>query len=981
VLVRFDSELSESAVRARLGPERVASVRRFHIGARPQSPNNRLYHLRLSAGWTVEAALGEIARRADVELVQPNYLHRKADPPDDPYFSLQWGLENTGEPGYRGLLGPDPRAGIDAPEAWELIEPFRPTMDTVIVGIIDTGVDYTHEDLASRMWVNPDETAGNGLDDDGNGYVDDIYGYDFAYNDDDPMDGDGHGTHVAGSIAAVTNNSTGVAGTFGPFANAEIMALKFLDDSGSGTTADAIEAIYYAIDKGAKVLNNSWGGGAWEASLYTAIADAYDAGVLFPAAAGNDGTDNDWAPHWPSNYDVPNVISVGASNRWGLLTDYSNYGMQFVDIAAPGDEILSTTPDPSPGSIPDYTFDYEYSDWGGYAQWGGTSMAAPFVSGAVALVYALGHELLHDWSSMSPVERVIAVRNRLLERVDPTPDLQGRIATGGRLNLYNLVEPDTIAPASVVDLEVINPGADFVTLRFTASGDDDLAGRANFYDLRYAESPLWTTFENATPVPWSGRPRDAGQWDYMTATGLAPATDYTFQLQVLDNAGNGSLSNTVNILTAPAIVSFEDDMEGGSSGWTTQSNQPFTWQLTDEDSHSPTHAWSGCPGGPCPDSLDSSLISSVIDLTTAVAAKLTFWYRFDLQARADYGYVEATANGLDWQELARFTGASAGWQQAWVDLTGYAGGTCQFRFRLETDASVLSDAFLVDDAVVRVTFEVPSLSDLNDEFNDTGNWDLGEGYWGPESGRLSDSPGGPYGDNQMSTARLNFPLDLSTREAAALSFDLQYDTEEAYDFLYLQLSTDGQSWRSRRRWTGTSPLHRVGLDLSEYAGYPEIWLRFLSSTSASIAQDGVSIDNLRVETKSMPDGDSDGVVDLFDCEPTDDGAFAPPTEIQNLRWRSNQYTLEWDSDAPNCGPDVVYDVVRGYADELPFGTGPGEICLADSTSNNHVDETHFPDPGQVCFYLVRAANVCDVGTYGYDTGPAGPSERLSGTCP
>jgi hypothetical protein len=979
LLVRFRSELSEGAVRVRLGTERVAGVHRFHIGARPQSPNNRLYRLRLSARWTVEAALEEIAQRADVELVQPNYLYRRAGNPDDPYYSLQWGMENMGDTGYRGPAGGDWHADMDVESAWSLLPPLAPTMDTIIVAVVDTGVDYTHEDLAGIMWVNAAEDPGNGVDDDGNGWVDDVHGYDFAYGDGDPMDGDGHGTHVSGSIAAGTDNGIGIAGTFGPHGAVNIMGLKFLDDSGNGSTADAILAINYAVDHGARVINASWGGGGWEAPLEAAILDAHDAGVLFVAAAGNDGTNSDSSPHYPSNYDVLNVISVGASNRWGLLTDFSNYGMESVDLAAPGDETISTTPMGITTPIPGYGFDYELPRLiPGYGQWGGTSMAAPYVSGVAALMNALGPELWPDWPFMSFTEQMLAVRDRVLERTNPLPDLQGRVKTGGLLNLYNLVEPDTVAPGSVGDLRVINRGDDFVTVRFTAPGDDDLVGWATRYDLRYAEAPLWTTFENATSVPWSGRPREAGQWDYVTATGLSPATDYTFQLQVLDNAGNGSLSTTVTTITAPGIAAFADDMETGPGGWSTQSNQPFGWQLTDEESHSPTHAWSGCSGGPCPDNLDSSLISPLIDLTTAVAAKLTFWQRFDLQARADFGYVEGTANGLDWHELASFTGASTGWQQASVDLTGYAGGTCQIRFRLETDASGLSDAFLVDDAVVRKRFEVPALIDLIDEFNDTGNWDLAEGYWGPESGRLSDSPGGPYGDNQMSSARLAFPLDFSTREAAALSFDLECDTEEAYDFLYLQLSTDGESWRSLRRWTGISPLHRVGVDLSPYAGYPEIWLRFLASTNASTVQEGAFIDNLRLETRSMPDGDSDGVVDLFDCEPADPDAFAPPAEIQNLRWRADQFTIEWDSEAPNCGFGVVYDVVRANLDEFPFGTGPGEICLADGTSDNYVDETAFPDAGNGFIYMTRAVNACDVGTYGYDTGG---SERLSGTCP
>lgn len=294
-------------------------------------------------------------------------------------------------------------ADIDLPEAWD-----RSRGTGTLVAVLDTGVDYRHADLADNIWVNQAEIPGNGLDDDGNGYVDDVHGYDFAYNDGDPMDRHGHGTHVAGTIAAAADNGTGVAGVA---PEAQIMALKFLDDSGTGSLFDAIQALDYAVMMGAQLSNNSWGGGQYHSALAEALALAADAGHLAVAAAGNTGTDIDSDPHYPASYSSEALISVAASDDSDRLAGFSNYGLSGVDVVAPGEAIYSTLPGDSYGSR------------------SGTSMAAPHVTGIAALLLAADPQL-------QPEE----IRDLLIESSDPVAALAARSASGGRVNAAAALE-------------------------------------------------------------------------------------------------------------------------------------------------------------------------------------------------------------------------------------------------------------------------------------------------------------------------------------------------------------------------------------------------------------------------------------------------------------------------------------------------------------------------------------------------------------
>lgn len=351
-----------------------------------------------------------------VEIVEPNYIYRvNAVTANDPLISKLWGLENTGQQdsiGQAGISGID----ISAPAAWNI----QTGSDDVLVAIIDTGVNYNTEDLVPNIWTNEAELNGQpGVDDDGNGYIDDIHGYNFITDKGDPLDDHGHGSHCAGTIGARGNDGKGIVGVNW---NVKIMGVKFLSKDGSGSLESAIKAIDYATKNGAKILNNSWGGGAFSELLKQSIERSNAAGALFVAAAGNESNNNDSEPTYPATYDVPNVLSVAAIDNRGRMASFSNYGKTKVHVAAPGVNIYSTT-------------------LRGYESWSGTSMAAPHVSGISALLAA-------EFPDMKNTE----IKTRIMETAKTNAGLRGKVKTQGIANAYTALmnqkpEPDRNDPS------------------------------------------------------------------------------------------------------------------------------------------------------------------------------------------------------------------------------------------------------------------------------------------------------------------------------------------------------------------------------------------------------------------------------------------------------------------------------------------------------------------------------------------------------
>ncbi|MFN6051805.1 MAG: S8 family serine peptidase [Planctomycetia bacterium] len=483
-----------------------------------------LYELQIPAGTSVQQALATFRADTRVNVAEANYRLMLERIPNDPSFGSLYGMNNTGQTG--GLVDAD----IDAPEAWDISTGTRNT----IVAVIDSGVDYTHPDLAANMWRNAGEVAGDGVDNDGNGYVDDMYGYDFANNDADPMDDNSHGTHVAGTIGAVGNNGIGVAGVNW---NTRIMALKFLGADGSGSTAGAISALNYAVQMGAKVSNNSWGGGGFSSLLSTAISNARNAGHIFVAAAGNSASNNDVTANYPSNYTQDNIVAVAATDSRDVLASFSSYGATTVDIAAPGVGILSTLP----GNR--------------YGSYSGTSMATPHVAGAISVIW--------DQNPSLTYQQVI---QKLYASVDKISALTGKVVTGGRLNLAKALGTTTPPPSNDVT------GAKVLSSEALGLGSGSITG----FRVKFSESIQPTSF-TSSDIILTG---PAGT--ILAANPVAVAntnnTEFTFTIPSSSTVGSYTLKVGPNILD---IAGNQMNQDGDTiNGESTQDQYNAAFSLT-----------------------------------------------------------------------------------------------------------------------------------------------------------------------------------------------------------------------------------------------------------------------------------------------------------------------------------------------------------------------------------------------------------------
>jgi thermitase len=402
-------------------------------------PAYAMEHVELRPGTSVDEARREFESDPEVEYAEPNYRVHALAVPSDPSFSQLWGM-----------------AKINAPAAWDT----STGSSQVVVAVIDSGIDVGHSDLQGNLWVNTMELNGQkGVDDDGNGYVDDLHGYNAIAGNGDLTDTVGHGTHVAGTIGAVGNNGVGVAGVNW---NVRIMACKFLDATGGGTTAQAIDCLHYVQTMKGRGVNivatsNSWGGPAYSRALVDAIDAQRD--ILFITAAGNNGTNNDITPTYPANCDLPNVVAVAATTSTDTLAVFSQYGRRTVHTAAPGDAIYSTSPGNS------------------YATHSGTSMATPHVTGVAALI-----------KSVRPTADWREIKNLILTGGNPLPALAGRTVTGRQIDALGSITcldsrllsalhfPATVQPGGVATLSAvsINCGAPLGPVTVALSGGEVL---------------------------------------------------------------------------------------------------------------------------------------------------------------------------------------------------------------------------------------------------------------------------------------------------------------------------------------------------------------------------------------------------------------------------------------------------------------------------------------------------------------------------
>ncbi len=509
ILVKFRSttnaQVRDNMLRAR-GAARLRSFQRLGID-----------RLRLPAGQSVDAALAAFRAMPGVDAAEPNYVRHKiqaAPPPNDPYWldGSLWGLQQ-----------------IHAQDVWTN---FTSGDGSVVVASIDTGVNYSHPDLAANMWRNPLEIPGNGLDDDGDGYADDVFGIDVVGNDGNPMDDEGHGSHTAGTIAAVGNNGVGVTGVNW---NAKILACKFLDASGSGDDAGAIECFDYITmlrlrGENIRVSSNSWGqqrgSDPPSAVLQAAIDAAGDAGIINIFGAGNDGTNNDVSPFDPASYSSPSIVAVASSSATDKRSYFSNYGATSVDLAAPGEDILST----SLGS--------------GYEILSGTSMATPHVAGVAALL-----------AQMNPALTVAEIKQILIDNVDQSSAWNNRVVSGGRLNAFKAASAVTPSTNTKPTVAITTPaeGSTYkepatITVEASASDSDGTIQRVVFYANG---APIGVATSSPYTVTWNN----------------VPAGSYALTAIATDDQFGATTSAAVNIIVLanqPPVVAISSPTEGAT---------------------------------------------------------------------------------------------------------------------------------------------------------------------------------------------------------------------------------------------------------------------------------------------------------------------------------------------------------------------------------------------------------------------------------
>lgn len=489
VLIRFKPNTSSAAKLQARQLVNGTTMRQYAIV-------HALEHVKLGPGHSVEKAIETLQRLPFVDFVEPDYVVRSYIEPDDYYYTegLLWAPNNDGT-FYLNLWGPflgtlfpiTAGADIDTNLAWDITT----GSSDVIVAVIDTGVDYNHEDLASNMWVNTGSSDG-------------VHGYDFYNDDNDPMDEHGHGTHVAGTICAQGNNKVGVAGVAW---QCKIMALRFLGADGSGFTSDAVRAIEYAVANGAKISNNSWGGEPeYSSALYNAILSAASNDHLFIAAAGNGGSDgvgdnNDSTPDYPSSFDLDNILSVASTNANDDLSSFSNYGSNRVDIGAPGEDIVST-----------------YTKTGKYEIASGTSMAAPHVAGVAVLV-----------ASMHPEWGYSDIKNRILSTTRPLTSLTGKTVTGGVLNAFNAVQEPAASPIEPTALSATAVSDTEITLTW-----EDNSNNEQGFRIERNSGYLATVGANVTTY---------------SDTGLDPETTYSYQVLAYNEVGDSSYTGVASAFT------------------------------------------------------------------------------------------------------------------------------------------------------------------------------------------------------------------------------------------------------------------------------------------------------------------------------------------------------------------------------------------------------------------------------------------------
>ena len=635
-----------------------------------KSTGGDLVRLRLPAGSNFFEALATMSLDQRVKFAEPNQVFtlervqmgpargddaQQQPPSSDPAEPNDldpklWGLHNSGQTG--GTAGAD----VSAKAAWR-IQTGDGSAEGPLIAVIDTGVDYNHPDLKANLWTNPGEIPGDGIDNDGNGVIDDIHGYHPAQDSGDPMDGHSHGTHVSGTIAGVGNNGIGVTGVM---QNARVMAVKIFSDQGRTTTADIVKGLNYATQMGADITSNSWGGGRPS----EAIKGAFEASpALHVIAAGNSNYDNDERGYFPASYDLDNIVAVAASDHNDSKARFSQWGGTLVDVSAPGKDIYSTVPGDK------------------YASYSGTSMATPHVSGGAGLI-------MSEFPGISNAE----VKDRLIYGSDRKEALLDISVSDGRVNFASSLEHDSVAPGAPNDFGASKVHTRGGTLSWTSVGDDKWGnGAAQTVEIRVSDQPINAdNIDQASAFTMAGA-AEVGDLASVTFGGPPSETPATvhFAMRSIDNVGNRSDLRTATANIPASSTAFSDDFDGE----TTQFGTRGDFRTVEVEGRGKVFSSASGEGG----SKGLSWISSSnIDLSGRSNSYLKFDTKLSL-VRTDIPKVRISEDGGEsWKTLVQLPDRKTDWTEHGYDISAYDGKNIQLRFSVDCRRGSASEGMMID---------------------------------------------------------------------------------------------------------------------------------------------------------------------------------------------------------------------------------------------------------------------------------------------
>lgn len=611
VLVKFKDDVNLSLQSAQ--DHELEVLESYQIPSRTTSTLQNSTILRVK---TDEADMAQTLERLyldeRVETAFPNFRYETQGLPNDLQSDL-WALPQ-----------------ISAPIAWQQSVGYRGPL----IAVVDTGVDTQHPDLGANIWNNPNEVA-DGLDNDGNGVVDDIHGYNAVDHNSDLTDSNGHGTHVSGTIGAIGDNAEGVVGVNW---QAQMMGVKIFGEN--GTTADAaIKGLLYAENMGARLTTNSWGGGPYSSLLKEVLGSTQ---AFHIAAAGNRGKNNDVKGFYPASHDVPNLLSVAATDQRDQLASFSNYGERTVDVAAPGVDIFSTLPD------------------GQYGALSGTSMATPHVTGAAALALSIYPDMNNE-----------ELKTRLTWGVDHTPNLLGKTVSAGRLNMAKVIEHDTVSPAKVRNFQARVSGDNKLSVTWTNTGDDHEQGDPSAFDLRVLPEGQDFDFSQLPQLAFRPSLAGGGKLESHQISLMPSGKDRQLKLglSLQDNLANRSdlAETTLRVPGVPVLFEDRADSLQASGDWR-RVEVPGRGQV-----------WTDTKDGTYERGERGELRSPKLTLKPGSQAKLHIELRHELEKFRDSIFLEVSRDGEEWDRLDKFTG-EADWNQQVYSLADYAGDEIEFRF-------------------------------------------------------------------------------------------------------------------------------------------------------------------------------------------------------------------------------------------------------------------------------------------------------------